>query len=324
MNIAFLARCGGDYGWGHWIRTLVLVDAVRTTRHADSITLIVDGPDRAIAIAREKLGSLEGLAFHTSHAVARDESWDVILIDRLEHDPADLAAWRTRCNKLAVFDDMGQLERGAHVIIRPQWLPTDQPDGILYGPKYFPVAQPWLALRETYRPETAHRLIVCLGGGTTNRAGYVLAAEALRRCKHIDPAKITFVLGYELGESDLPDHLRSTLDGVEIIAAADLPALMPHARLALIAGGFIKYDLAAAGIPSVILAGPHHQTLLAQSFAKTGAAVYAGQIDSLTTADLARPIERLFTNRDACRTHSNAAKTLIDGHGVERILGFLK
>jgi len=328
MNVALVARCGGDYGWGHWIRCLNLAAAARAMRRGWSVAALYDGPDRAVGIAEGYLKSLEGIAVRPLGEMGCPLSFDAVLIDRLEHSAADLLFWKSRCERLAVFDDMGEVASGADLVIRPQLLP----DGgrpltegrLLYGPRYFPVAPGWIRLREQYRLDPADRLVVCLGGGTTNRRGYELTAEALAACRDVEQDKITFVLGYELHEGELPARIRSALGAVEILPSVDLPALMRTARLAVVAGGFVKYDLAVAGVPAVILSGPDHQAILARAFAQAGAGVYAGSIDDLAPQQLATAILQTWSDDQRLVDVSHSAKTLSDGCGSERVLAALE
>ena len=331
-TVAFRVTCGGDCGWGHWMRTLTLLDALRTKRPRCRSAVIFNGPVQAVDLARERLGALDEISFHPLmdgdedffHA---DPSFDVAVLDRLERRQPHLDLWRLRAGKLAVFDDMGCIAEGADVVIRPQLLPSGSGavrwGRLLYGPQYFPIAAAWLGLRESYDLDRADRLVVCLGGGTTNRLGYLVAAEALRLSEGIDKRAITFVLGYELGRSNLPKILREVLGDVEVLGAANLPVLLKSARLALIAGGFIKYDVACAGIPNVIVSGPDHQTVLAHAFADAGAGVYAGRINQLPPHRLSQTLQALWHDSDTLKDLSRAGKQLVDGLGTDRILEHL-
>jgi len=344
VRIAFRTTCGGDYGWGHWIRTLNLVEGLRDSGRCRSGVVVFDGPTAAIDLARERLCGGTGFEFHQladrslsepGELFARDREflrrrgrYDIVVIDRLLSDLHWLGLWRSVSERLGVFDDMGGFSGDADIVIRPQLLPESGRrtvgGEVLYGPRFFPVAREWLKLRRRHQPNEASKLVLCLGGGTTNRSGYLLAADALRLCDKIPREDIVFLLGYELSSSELADRIRTRLGHLEMCGSDDLPAVFATARLGLIAGGFLKYELAAAGVPSVIMSGPKHQEPLARAFAEAGGpSVYAGRIAELSPADLADTLARLWSDNRRLTDMSDAGMNLIDGQGTQRILQHL-
>jgi spore coat polysaccharide biosynthesis predicted glycosyltransferase SpsG len=342
MQIGFRTTCGGDYGWGHWVRTLNLVEEVQV-RGSHDITLIYDGPGLAVALAEKRLRSCNNVEFvQLAKSPQTDPTklidldgklpdteafFDVVFMDRLDYECRHLELWKGKSGRLAVFDDMGQLTEGADVIIRPQWLLESQiatTEGeLLYGPNYFPVAKEWVELRQHYEFDAATKLVVCLGGGTTNRQGYLLVAEALKQTPRIDRQNIAFALGYELSQGELANCIRGLLGDVEIVSGVGLAKVMKQARLAVIGGGFLKYELAAAGVPSLILSGPDHQATLARAFAKQGCGLYAGAIGSVDAKTLSEQLSRLWDDRVTSKQLSTTAKTQVDGLGANRLCNSL-
>jgi len=338
MQIGFRTTCGGEYGWGHWMRTLNIVEEVQA-RDDSYMTLIYDGPGLAIGLAEKRLRSCNNVEFvQLAKSPQTDPTklvdldgklpnagafFDVVFMDRLDYERRHVELWKGKCNRLAVFDDMGQLTEGADVIIRPQWLPENQiaptESELLYGPHYFPVAREWVELRQHYEFDAATKLVVCLGGGTTNRQGYLLVAEALKQTLRIDGQNIAFALGYELSQGELASCIRGLLGDVEIVSGLGLAKTMEQARLTVIGGGFLKYELAAAGVPSLILSGPDHQATLARAFAKQGCGLYAGAIDCLDANALSNQLTRLWDDRETSKQISTTAKTQVDGLGANRL-----
>lgn len=328
MQIVLRATCGGDYGWGHWIRTLNVASAlIPRLTSAHILTLVHDGPMQSKKIADDRLGAL----LHSPQiSVMSAEQFDTHLptidtfvIDRLEHSTEQLAFWRSRAHRLILWDDMGEVTGGADIVVRPQLLPHAaevREAQVLSGPEYFPIDRAWLNVRANYDATHADTLLVCLGGGTTNRQGYLLVAQTLRTMS-ID--RVTFVLGYQLADSDLPTQIRQLAPTAEILGAADLPALATATKLAIIGGGFIKLDLAAAGVPMIILCGPDHQLTLGQAFAERGAAICAGRIDTLSPEKLSASVADLWADDQSRRKLSLAGRTLVDGAGADRIASIL-
>jgi spore coat polysaccharide biosynthesis predicted glycosyltransferase SpsG len=329
MQIVLRAVCGGDYGWGHWIRTLNVASALLPHLKAhDQLTLVYEGPAQSLCIAHERLGAEDASRVDILSA----ENWeplllrcDTLAIDRLEHSGEQLSHLRTRTNRLIAWDDMGQVAGGADVIIRPQVLPhaaevRDADARVFCGPEYFPIDRAWLNVRTTYDVDRASSLLVCLGGGTTNRQGYLLVAEALRP---LSIAPLTFVLGYQLAQGDLPTRLSRIVPDAAIVGAADLPTLATSTKLAIVGAGFIKLDLAAAGLPMILLCGPDHQLTLGRAFADRGAALCAGRIDQLTARQLADIVADAWADTATRRELSVAARRLVDGRGADRIAPIL-
>jgi spore coat polysaccharide biosynthesis predicted glycosyltransferase SpsG len=93
--------------------------------------------------------------------------------------------------------------------------------------------------------------------------------------------------------------------------------------VALISGGVVKYEAAACGLASVIVAMVDHQEPVARAFADEGAAEFLGAIEDVETEAATHAIRRLLDDT-AARSHlAERARAVVRVDGVERVVAAL-
>lgn len=133
--------------------------------------------------------------------------------------------------------------------------------------------------------------MVCLGG-STNPAALLKVAQAISLTPDIFK-KVDFIVGYG-SDLVLLKIFKKTLPKANIIESTDkVPKLLYEADVAIIAGGFIKYELAAVGTPGIIESLIEHQHTLAVKFSSTMAAEYIGCISELRKEDISSAVAML-------------------------------
>ncbi len=100
----------------------------------------------------------------------------------------------------------------------------------------------------------------------------------------------------------------------------DMAPLMLSADLAITAGGSTCWELAAVGLPSIILILADNQEPIAQAMHTHKAAINLGRAGSLTAGSLAGHLIELLDDDVQRQSMSNNGRQLIDAQGSRRVV----
>ncbi len=101
---------------------------------------------------------------------------------------------------------------------------------------------------------------------------------------------------------------------------SDMAGLMRQADIAVAAGGSTCYELAATGVPTLIVTIAENQCPLAAELQRLHAAIYVGRQDEIDNQQLACQIQKLLNDAPLRRSLSHNALQLIDGLGTSRVV----
>lgn len=186
------------------------------------------------------------------------------------------------------------------------------------------VASPAYAiLGEAFRPvpkraEGAPRVLVSMGANDADGMT-LMAVAAVDRIRHeIHPV---LVVGPGCrGRGDLQEALARTVRQWEVhYSVPELAPLAGTADVAVVAFGLAAYELAAAGVPAVLVPRRDSDRWHAELFAAAGAAVVAER----ATDAIAETLGPLIVGAQLRRRYSLAAEQLVDGRGAERVADLL-
>lgn len=186
---------------------------------------------------------------------------------------------------------------------------------LLLGPEYLLLREQFRRPPREIRP-TVERVFVCFGGSDPeDRTSLVLEAWSARA----SPPALEVLVGPtyphvdRLLERDTTGRIRvhRDLDGA---AVADL---MEACDLAVASSGMVGCELAALGIPSILVVTSEDQRGNAAALAEAGAAVVAELVAVELLVEEAR---RLAADQERRRALSRAARQLVDGVGACRVV----
>ncbi len=122
-------------------------------------------------------------------------------------------------------------------------------------------------------------------------------------------------------------HLRALADaGAPIRVHEDVRDVVPlftRARLALVAAGSTVWELARCGVPSLCVSVAANQRVVGAGLAQAGAGLDAGYVGETTPAALVAAAFVLHDDGLRLAAMSRAARTLVDGRGVLRVIDAL-
>jgi hypothetical protein len=233
---------------------------------------------------------------------------------------------------LVTFDDFNRMPFPFDIVINPsvgaerQAYPPASGTTFLLGPRYFPCPSGLAEVgqRRVVR-DRATRVLVSMGGGDPlGLTAKVL--RALRAIRATDSLDVVALLGLETSGLD---GLGPALDGfpgrVEVIGALVEPApYLDWADVAVTAGGVTKYETAATGLPSIMLAQVAHQEEEAGRFSGEGSAEYLGPGARVSEGEIAGAVGALLADHPRRLAMSLAGRRLVDGGGAARIVSNLR
>ena len=99
----------------------------------------------------------------------------------------------------------------------------------------------------------------------------------------------------------------------------ELKNLMDSADIAISAAGSTTYELAACGVPSILLVVAENQKRLAEEAEKQGIAINLGCSDKIDRNHLFLTLDVLLADHHLRQKIACQGQTRIDGRGAERV-----
>ena len=101
--------------------------------------------------------------------------------------------------------------------------------------------------------------------------------------------------------------------------AEETVPFMASADLAITAGGMTVFEMAALGVPILIVQIADNQIPIAKAWQQYGYGINMGRLDQLTPEYLQREFMFLIKDRVKCDAMSEAGRSLVDGEGARRV-----
>lgn len=327
MNICLRTRGGLQYGWGHLVRTARLGHFMRA-RHPDwRIVIIAEGNVEVKPMALGWNGPW--IQLPTKTTVKQEKAWlrkyrpDMVFVDMLKAPSQLLAILKEYTPILAAFNDLAYPYQEPDLIICPQLLNSYPAPRTgqrwLSGLDYFILPNQLMVNKKLRTKERIEKVLLVLGGALSAEVSKWLS-KLLKQLQN-QPYQTVVALGF----AQAKDIARwQGVFNSKIIFETNPKALlarMVEADLAMAASGYVKMELAAAETPALLVSIVKHQDRLGAIFAeKTGAALYLGNINSVSSEKVIKSIAELNADQERRQTMAYAGRKSIDGQGAQRIL----
>jgi spore coat polysaccharide biosynthesis predicted glycosyltransferase SpsG len=241
---------------------------------------------------------------------------------RTPFDQAEIDAIREAGCRLAVLDDASERRRQADVSFFPPGGAVLDWAGAM-GEHH--IGFDWIPLRRQFSPPPmrrtgAQKLALILAGGS-DPAG--IGRRFLASAARAMPASwnIAMVIGAAAAEDPGVEGLARSL-GPRLTLyrqLADVAGLMAQADLALASFGMTAYELAAVGVPMLLLCLSEDHRLSAVALAEKDAAEIVGIAGAVADEALDQAVARICADECAREKLGRKARRLVDGKGVSRI-----
>lgn len=239
------------------------------------------------------------------------------IVDSYSVGVDQIARIRSSCRSIAVLDDECRLPYTQAVVIHT----SPGPVLPLGGDALWALGPAWQPLRKAFTdkptrvaPPEVNSILVIMGGSDSRR----LSAPMAQIARETFPsARITIVGG------DGKVDVEGPTDHFPLLSANQLATVMQDADVAISAAGQTTFELAAMGVPSVLVAVAQNQANHIEYWPATGAFVGAGWWDSQNVhANVARALDVLRPAQTR-QLLSDQGRSLVDGRGTERLYRML-
>jgi hypothetical protein len=305
VSIHLVASAAPDEGRGHSARAFALAEAFIARGIHPTLEL------RRGVLTDRQAQTLVRLGVRQVGAAARA----VVVADLPDpNEAAELAGAHGSPDRLVVFDDRDVFEGSAALLVQPslpRWTggPGARAGRVLEGYAFVPIAGEILATRVPAPADgMTRRVVVCFGGSdpddVTARLGPVL--------RDLPSAETVVIVGADYGGTFASgaDVLRDPPGFVDLLASADL---------VVGSAGTMKFEVAALGRASLLVAAADNQRTVGTAFAATGAARYLGDGRAIDPAAVRAATLELLGDDPTRRAVGARARQLIDGRGAGRI-----
>jgi spore coat polysaccharide biosynthesis predicted glycosyltransferase SpsG len=334
--VAFRVAAGIETGLGHLSRCLSLAEALRA--YADCCFISSDTTRTIEGLLRERGFSFHPLAnegygepeLSETVVLLRALGAKLLIVDCPALPEAYLTHVRARLPavKLMALDDCSLSRAVADAVVQPhivaRWKMRPHGPGaakVYEGPDYF-------ILRSTFDPflrsvprnarRRVRRVLVTMGG--SDMAGLtVRVSEVVARA--LPEAGVDIICG---------PFFRHAEELIRVVARLgsrvslhfnppDIAAKMFGADLAVTAGGYSAYELAALGVPCIIVPLIEHQQETACAMQAAGCAISMESVGPFEERLLAERLQTMAADADLRSRMSRAGRRLVDGRGTERV-----
>ena len=332
LRIGFVTHGGPAIGLGHLGRCLALAAAWAADGAALSFMTGAD-VEGARRVERSRadllrLGAraveVDPTAWEDYPVTARERlrrlEADVVVVDSYAATPELLASLGGVAERVVAVDDLADRPLPVHVVVNggvaAETRPYDRTADTLFllGPRYALIHPRFAAAPARPARPGVERVLVVLGGGD---GGAALRAAVTAAGAALDRAEIHVVTGPFAAPRLADARGRVTLHR----DPADMRTLMADADLAVTGAGVTLYELAATGVPAVIVEMADNQAPNAAGFAAAGAAVRAGAArDPGLGEAVAAALARLAAGAALRAEVAARARELVDGAGALRVV----
>jgi UDP-2,4-diacetamido-2,4,6-trideoxy-beta-L-altropyranose hydrolase len=299
---------------GHVYRCMALAAALRSHLGEARFQFIAPSPGASRALREAGLEEV--------HEGRPLEPADALIFDRLSITEEEILRLRHLGRLVISLDDTGPGHFQADLAINGLYSckaakPENGVETLSLAGLEFIAIDPRFAAPYDFRDQ-ARRLFITQGGADT----YGLVPELIRLADGALPndAEFHIHVGPAFShETELKDALKTLQRPFELHRhVKHMPELMRGMDLALAAGGIMAIELAACGVPLLLVTGENMEQETMAQLAARGAAHTLGHAKT-GLGHLAGALSSLWRDAAARRTLSAKAQAAIDGKGIERI-----
>ncbi len=325
-----LFRCDGDefVGMGHVVRCLALAEEFRDVHGCAVMFAVASGPVGADKIREagflvwEKPGDVDEASW-MEERLAEERPHALIMDFRTDLPRSAVRAWKENGIQVATLDDPSERRLEADLAFYPPVPQVREMDWADFQGDLY-VGWEWVVLRRQFsrrfhRPRNPVPVILVTMGGSDPKGLTLFAVEALERIRDEFRAVVLLGPGFTAHEElqRLTCRASHTYEVVENVS--EVAALMARADLAIASFGVTAYELAAVGVPSVLLCLTDDHARSAEGLADIGAATTLGRYDLVSSEYLSGVIDRLLHELSSPTGTRNRSSRLRPQNGTHNI-----
>jgi spore coat polysaccharide biosynthesis predicted glycosyltransferase SpsG len=300
LKVAFRVDAGHDIGMGHLARMSVLAEALA---EQGCVCQIFTGADEPIEY----------------------DGFDMIILDSYWLSDGYIASLNDTNRLLVCYDDNALYTYECDVIVNANLHAKEldyrylgnKPD-MLLGGGYALLRKEFQQADPIQVKENANRVFICFGGTDIND----FSVKALAAIQDIPGVRIELVLG---GETRCDDMVKATSkNNVRIHKTPMLISeIMQECDIAVAAGGSMVYELAAMGLPSIIVTQADNQELIGEFLSRHELMHTVGSWNDISAIDIRKAAEILLRDSIRRKEESKKLTMLVNRMGSKKLAAAL-
>ncbi|MBI4060208.1 MAG: hypothetical protein HY403_02135 [Elusimicrobia bacterium] len=325
MKIGFYTYAGHQMGMGHVYRCLAVERALRAVwPGAEAIFELKEQPEGLHAV--ERAGSKARVR---PAGRVPEGPWDLLFVDQLDVDPAEMRALKANAGCLVSLDDTGAGRYEADLAFNGLYRSRVPPPAGGRTRSY--EGFDYLLLDERFsrqsRPATEdmRRILISQGGADT----YGLVPRLVERLgawARKSGAALHALVGPAFRhDEELRRAAAAWPETVKVERGLnDVPGFFSSLDAAVSGAGLTACELAASGVPTLLITGEAKELETAAALAGAGAALDFGSFSPAALDALAEKLAAVGADAGARRRLSDSAKKAIDGGGMARMTALIQ
>ena len=303
-----LVRCDGNeaIGLGHVVRSIALADELRESYGFGVTFAMVSG-----RVGREMVEQ-SGFPVEIKPQHAEEAEWiqdiiarrptDALVLDiRTELPPEALKGYRQQGALVVAIDDTSERRREADLVFSPLIPQLEQMDWTGFSGKILAGSQ-YVLLRRNFVgpvPDPGNSIPkILISMGASDPAGLIFkVVDALEALREVFQAVLVVGRAFNQRQA-LAERMESVWRPYDIRDNVEnMAALMAEADLAIASFGMTVYELAATGVPAVVICLTNDHALSARTLARAGSIVNLGVHEHLRPEEIAKAVRELLNDR---------------------------
>jgi len=326
-KVVFWTEAGQGIGIGHLCRSLVIAKEFLDFGQP-SFFLINDDPT-----AKDRV-SAQGFPFELCKLDGKElpsiigKAPKIVIFDTKRDITALIQSIKPLGHKSILLDNITPARLGADVVIYPSALFGNQLNrpgfaGHVYGgAQYVVVDETYLKAREkcqVLKHQPPYHILVTMGGSDPRQLTYQVVNSLRCRSQPIDIKVVigpAFTSDPRLGDMEQENDAR-----LHFIRGQDnLAFLMDDSHIAITAMGTTLYELAAVGVPAIVIANCDEDRRDLELYKKLGMNLPLGFYQDITSLQIQNAVSQLIQDATTWQSMRDKGWQLIDGHGARRIV----
>jgi len=349
-NIVFRLNAGHETGYGHLVRCMALA---RKLAESGFASIFITDNDPSGATPLNLGGAFEHVQLPPAHSADDEQNalMNIIhsakpvaaVVDMLRGDNRIMETFSGAGLAILAVDDVYENNFKADIIVNSSlYAKEDDYAGrgamLLLGPKYFMLRGEFAEMRTMNRGQAAtgkqingttgkqenptqagyKKLLMSFGGSDPHKLT-IRSLQALKTLKR--PVELMVMVGDGSADFNNIYKLAASMPfKTEVHRGSAKPwELMAGASLAICSIGNTTWELAALGVPSVVITFFEGQSKNADALDKLGAGIHLSRNPDFDTAALLETVDMLLDDEERLLWMSAKCVELVDGLGAERV-----
>ena len=334
-RIVFRVDGGAEIGMGHVYRSLAIADELCSISSADvQFLMSADHPEgvKRVSGAGYTVRVLSDGGVDAAVEAIQEYSPNIVVNDRpfLEKDYLEALA-RLGASTVNLVDTLEDIEKPAEItsmIIATMRVDQLELEDFYGGPEYAILRESFAGAAKPVRADA--RQVVISFGGSDPQGLTLKVLRALDALDSLDKTKSelgvkailgpAFSYGQELGELLPKLHYQPILlENVEHMAE-----ILSEADLVFCAGGMTVYEIAALGVPGIVMCQNAREVRRMEHFSRSGSVEHLGLGTEVEEKRITEAAEALLANETRRRAMSESGGKLVDARGAQRVAEVVK